>query len=124
MKNKKLIIGFIVVVSILICALSGCTSEVLTGVYVNEKNASEKIVVTENTISFINVNFDAFNEELKNDLGVDFRLTSELKKENPYRCKGNTIFVSVLDIIEVNFEYTNKYIIVNNNKFIFEVKGD
>lgn len=124
MKNKKLLTSFIIIMIILTCALSGCTRDVPTGVYVNKNNDSEKIIVTENTISFVNVNFDAFNKELKDDFGVDFRLTYELTKENDYRCEGNTIFVSVLDLIEVNFEYTNKYIIVNESKFIIEDKGD
>ena len=51
--------------------LSGCgNASVSFGTYQNENNAEEQVIITENTIKFVNVSFDEFNEELRQDKDI------------------------------------------------------
>ncbi len=112
----------IVTIVMLICALSlvlsGCSdSTVSFGTYQNENDTEKQVIITENSIQFINVSFDEFNEELRQDMGVDLRLTNFLSGENAYMCKDGVLSVDIESAISVSFEYGKDYIIVNGENF-------
>lgn len=112
----------IVTIFILICmlslTLSGCGASTVTlGTYQNESNAKQQVIITENSIKFINVSFDKFNEELRQDMGIDFRLTDYMSGENAYTVKDGVLSVDVQLGISVSFEYGKDYIIVNGENF-------
>ena len=112
----------IVTIAMLICmlsvVLSGCgVSTVTLGTYQNENNTEQQVIITENSIKFINVSFDEFNEELRQDMGIDFRLTDYMSGENAYMCKDGVLSVDVQLGISVSFEYGKDYIIVNGETF-------
>ena len=112
----------IVTIAMLICmltlVLSGCgNASVSFGTYQNENNAEEQVIITENTIKFVNVSFDDFNEELRQDMGVDLRLTEFMSGENSYTVKDGVLSVDIGSDIAVSFEYGKDYIIVNKSNF-------
>ena len=112
----------IVTIAVLICmvslVLSGCgNTTVSLGTYQNENNAEEQVIITENTIQFVNVSFDEFNEELRQDMGLDLRLTNFMSDENAYTVKDGVLSVDIGSDIAVSFEYGKDYIIVNGKHF-------
>ena len=112
----------IVTIFVLICMLSvvfsGCSNTTVSlGTYQNENNAEQQVIVTENGIKFINVSFDEFNEELRQDMGEDLHLTDFMSAENAYTCKDGALSVDVATAVSVSFEYGKDYIIVNGVKF-------
>lgn len=114
----KKIVTIVVLICMLSLVLSGCgNSTVILGTYQNENNAEEQVIITESTIKFVNVSFDEFNEELRQDMGVDFRLTEFMSGENAYTCQDGALSVDVQFGISVTFEYGKDYIIVNGETF-------
>ena len=114
----KKIVTIVVLICLLSVALSGCGSSTVTlGTYQNENNAEQQVIITESSIKFVNVSFDEFNEELRQDMGVDFRLTEFMSGENAYTCKDGVLSVDVQLGISVSFEYGKDYIIVNGETF-------
>ena len=114
----KKIMTIVVLICMLSLVLSGCgTSTVTLGTYQNENNAEEQVIITESTIKCVNVSFDEFNEELRQDMGVDFRLTEFMGGENAYTCKDGVLSIDVQFGIAVTFEYGKDYIIVNGETF-------
>ena len=112
----------IVTIAVLICmltlVLSGCgNSSVSFGTYQNENNAEEQVIITENSIKFVNVSFDEFNEELRQDMGVDLRLTDFMSSENAYTIKDGVLSVDIGSGIAVSFECGKDFIIVNEKEF-------
>ena len=112
----------IVTIAVLICMLSvvisGCGASAVTlGTYQNENNTEQQVIITENSIKFINVSFDEFNEELRQDMGIDFRLTDYMSGENAYTVKDGVLSVDVQLGISVSFEYGKDYILVNGENF-------
>ena len=112
----------IVTIVLLICTLSlvliGCgNTTVSLGTYQNENNAEEQVIITESSIKFVNVSFDDFNEELRQDMGVDLRLTDFLSGENSYTVKDGVLSVDVGSGIAVSFECGKDFIIVNEKEF-------
>ena len=62
----KKIVTIVVLICMLSLVLSGCgNTTVSLGTYQNENNAEEQVIIMENTIQFVNVSFDEFNEELR-----------------------------------------------------------
>lgn len=114
----KKIVTIVVLICMLSVVLSGCGASTVTlGTYQNEHNAEQQVIITENSIKFINVSFDEFNEELREDMGVDFRLTDFMSGENPYTCKDGILSVAVQLGISVSIEYGKDHIIVNGENF-------
>ena len=114
----KKIVTIVVLICMLSVVLSGCgNTAVSLGTYQNENNAEEQVIITENTIQFVNVSFDEFNEELRQDMGVDLRLTNFMSGENSYTVKDGVLSVDIGSDIAVSFEYGNDYIIVNGTNF-------
>ena len=114
----KKIITIIVLICMLSVVLSGCgKSTVALGTYQNENNAEEQIIITENSIKFVNVSFDEFNEELRQDMGVDLRLTDFMSSENAYIIKDGVLSVDIGAGIAVSFECGKDFIIVNEKEF-------
>lgn len=117
--KKVCVVAMLSFIIMLALILPGCGQSVVhEGTYVCENDKSQEIVVDVNTIKFVNVNFDKFNEELKNDLGGDLRLAETLSKENKYSIKDNCISVEMTDVISLGFEFSKKVIIVNGENFI------
>lgn len=115
MKKITTIVVFIGILSFLLC---GCGASTVTlGTYQNENNAEQQAIITENSIKFINVSFDDFNEELRQDMGIDFRFTDFMSGENTYTVKDGVLSVDVQLSISVSFEYGKDYIIVNGENF-------
>ena len=115
-KNLLIIIG--VLICTLSLGLSGCSDTTVTlGTYQNENNAEQQVIITESSIKFVNVSFDEFNEELRQDMGIDFRLTNFLSGENAYTCEDGVLSVDVQFGISVSFEFGKDYIIVNGENF-------
>ena len=97
---------------------SGCSNTTVSlGTYQNENNAEQQVIITENSIQFVNVSFDEFNEELRQDMGMDFRLTNFMSGENAYTCKDGVLSVDIESAISVSFEYGKDCIIVNGENF-------
>ena len=72
----KKVLSIVVLICMLSVVLSGCGNSTVTlGTYQNENNAEEQVIITESSIKFVNVSFDDFNEELRQDMGEDLRLT-------------------------------------------------
>ena len=114
----KKIVTIVVLICMLSLVLSGCgNTTVSLGTYQNENNAEEQVIITESSIKFVNVSFDDFNEELRQDMGVDLRLTDFLSSENAYTVKDGVLSVDIGSDIAVSFEYGKDYIIVNGVKF-------
>ena len=114
----KKIVTIFVLICMLSVALSGCSDPTVTiGTYQNENNTEQQVIITENSIKFINVSFDEFNEELRQDMGIDFRLTNFMSGENAYTCKDGVLSVDVQLGISVSFEFGKDYIIVNEETF-------
>lgn len=114
----KKIVTIVVLICMLSLALSGCgNTAVSLGTYQNENNAEEQVIITENSIKFVNVSFDEFNEELHQDMGVDLRLTDFMSGENAYTVKDGVLSVDIGSAIAVTFEYGKDYIIVNGINF-------
>lgn len=114
----KKIVTIVVLICMLSVVLSGCGASTVTlGTYQNESNAEQQVIITENSIKFINVSFDEFNEELRQDMGIDFRLTDYMSGENAYTVKDGVLSVDVQLGISVSFEYGKDYIIVNEENF-------
>ena len=114
----KKIVTVVMLICMLSLALSGCSNPTVTlGTYQNENNAEEQVVITENSIQFINVSFDEFNEELRQDMGTDIHLTDFLSGENAYTCKDGVLSVDIESAISVSFEYGKNCIIVNGENF-------
>lgn len=114
----KKTVTIVVLLYVLAIALSGCgASTVALGIYQNANDAEQKVVITENIIQFINVSFDEFNEELHQDMGIDFHLTEFMNGENAYTCKDGVLSVDVQFGIAVTFAYGKNYIIVNGETF-------
>lgn len=108
----------VMLICMLFLILSGCSDSTASfGTYQNEKNAEEQVIITQDSIQFVNVSFDKFNEELRQDMGVDLRLTNFLSRENAYTCKDGVLSVDVEFGIAVSFEYGKDYIIVNGDTF-------
>lgn len=111
-----------VTVVVLICmlglVLSGCNnSSVSFGTYLNENNAGEQVVITQNSIRFVNVSFNGFNDELRRDMEADLRLTDFLSGENAYTFKDGVLSVDIGAAIAVSFKCGKGHIIVNGEKF-------
>ena len=114
----KRIVTIFVLICMLSVVLSGCGNSTVTlGTYQNENNAEEQVIIAESTIKFVNVSFDEFNEELRQDMGIDFRLTNFMSSENAYTCKDGVLSVDIGTDIAVSFEYGKDYIIVNETTF-------
>ena len=114
----KKIVTIVVLICMLSVVLSGCGNTTISlGTYQNENNAEEQVIITENTIQFVNVSFDEFNEELRQDMGVDLRLTDFLSSENSYIVKDGVLSVDIGSDIAVSFEYGKDFIIVNEKEF-------
>lgn len=114
----KKLVTIVVLICILSLVLSGCgNTAVSLGTYQNENNAEEQVIITESSIKFVNVSFDDFNEELRQDMGVDLRLTDFMSGENSYTVKDGVLSVDVASAIAVSFEYGKDYIIVNEKEF-------
>lgn len=114
----KKIVTIVVLICMLSVVLSGCgNSTVILGTYQNDNNSEEQVIITENTIQFVNVSFDDFNEELRQDMGVDLRLTNFMSGENAYTFKDGVLSVDIGSDIAVSFEYGKDYIIVNGTNF-------
>ena len=114
----KKIVTIVVLICMLSLVLSGCgNTAVSLGTYQNENNAEEQIIITENSIKFVNVSFDDFNEELRQDMGVDLRLTEFMSGENAYTLKDGVLSVDIGTDIAVSFEYGKDFIIVNEKEF-------
>ena len=114
----KKIVAIVVLIYMLSIALSGCgNTAVSLGTYQNENNAEEQAIITENSIKFVNVSFDEFNEELRQDMGVDLRLTNFLSGENAYTVKDGVLSVDIGSDIAVSFEYGKDFIIANEKEF-------
>ena len=114
----KKIVTIVVLICMLSLVLSGCgNTTVSLGTYQNENNAEEQVIITESSIKFVNVSFDDFNEELRQDMGVDLRLTDFMSAENAYTCKDGALSVDVATAVSVSFEYGKDYIIVNGVNF-------
>lgn len=114
----KKIITIVVLICMMSVVLSGCgNSTVTSGTYQNENNAEEQVIITENSIKFVNVSFDEFNEELRQDMGVDLRLTEFMSGENSYTVKDGVLSVDIGSDIAVSFEYGKDFIIVNEEEF-------
>ena len=114
----KKIVTIVVLICMLSLVLSGCSDPTVAfGAYQNENNAEEQVIITENTIQFVNVSFDEFNEELRQDMGVDLHLTNFMSGENTYTVKDGFLSVDIGEDIAVSFEYGKDYIIVNEEKF-------
>ncbi len=111
-----------VTVVVLICmlglVLSGCGDHSVSfGTYLNENNAGEQVVITQNSIRFVNVSFDGFNDELRRDMEADLRLTDFLSGENAYTFKDGVLSVDIGAAMAVSFECGKDHIIVNGEKF-------
>ena len=114
----KKIITIVVLICMMSVVLSGCgNSTVTSGTYQNENNAEEQVIITGNSIKFVNVSFDEFNEELRQDMGVDLRLTEFMSGENSYTVKDGVLSVDIGSDIAVSFEYGKDFIIVNEEEF-------
>lgn len=114
----KKTVTIVILLCVLSLALSGCGASAVTlGSYQNANDAEQKVIITENTIQFVNVSFDDFNEELRQDVGIDFRLTDFMSGENAYTCKDGVLSVDVQFGIAVTFECGKDYIIVNGETF-------
>lgn len=114
----KKIVTIVVLICMLSVVLSGCGASTVTlGTYQNESNKEQQVIITESTIQFVNVSFDEFNEELRQDMGIDFRLTDFMSGENAYTCKDGVLSVDVQLGISVSIEYGKDYIIVNGETF-------
>lgn len=114
----KKVLSIVVLICMLSVVLSGCGNSTVTlGTYQNENNAEEQVIITESTIKCVNISFDEFNEELRQDMGIDFRLTNFMSGENAYTCKDGVLSVDVQFGISVTFEYGKDYIIVNGETF-------
>ena len=114
----KKIVTIFVLICMLSVVLSGCGNSTVTlGTYQNENNAEQQVIITESSIKFVNVSFDEFNEELRQDMGIDFRLTNFLSGENAYTCEDGFLSVDVQFGISVSFEFGKDYIIVNGENF-------
>ena len=114
----KKIATIFVLICMLSVVLSGCGNSTVTlGTYQNENNVEQQVIITESSIKFVNVSFDEFNEELRQDMGVDFRLTEFMSGENAYTCKDGALSVDVQFGISVTFEYGKDYIVVNGETF-------
>ena len=114
----KKIVTIVVLICMLSVVLSGCgNSTVALGTYQNENNAEGQVIITENTIQFVNVSFDEFNEELRQNMGVDLHLTNFMSDENTYTVKDGFLSVDIGWDIAISFEYGKDYIIVNEEKF-------
>lgn len=114
----KKIVTIFVLICMLSVVLSGCGNSTVTlGTYQNENNEEQQVIITESSIKFVNVSFDEFNEELRQDMGIDFRLTNLLSGENAYTCEDGVLSVDVQFGISVSFEFGKDYIIVNGENF-------
>lgn len=114
----KKIVTIVVLICMLSVVFSGCSNTTVSlGTYQNENNAEQQVIITENSIQFVNVSFDEFNEELRQDMGMDFRLTNFMSGENAYTCKDGVLSVDIESAIAVSFEYGKDYIIVNGENF-------
>ena len=114
----KKIVTIVVLICMLSLVLSGCgNTTVSLGTYQNENNVEEQVIITEKTIQFVNVSFDEFNEELRQDMGVDLRLTDFLSRENAYTVKDGVLSVYIGKDIAVSFEYGKDFIIINEKEF-------
>ena len=114
----KKIVTIVLLICTLSLVLSGCGNTTVSfGTYQNENNAEEQVIITESSIKFVNVSFDDFNEELRQDMGIDFRLTNFMSGENAYTCKDGVLSVDVQLGISVSFEFGKDYIIVNEETF-------
>ena len=114
----KKIVTIVLLICTLSLVLSGCGNTTVSfGTYQNENNAEEQVIITESSIKFVNVSFDDFNEELRQDMGEDLRLTDFMSAENAYTCKDGVLSVDVQLGISVSFEFGKDYIIVNEETF-------
>lgn len=114
----KKTVTIVVLICMLSLVLSGCgNTTVSLGTYQNENNAEEQVIITESTIKFVNVSFDDFNEELRQDMGVDLRLTDFMSGENSYTVKDGVLSVDIGSGIAVSFECGKDFIIVNEKEF-------
>ncbi len=114
----KKIVTMVVIICMLSLALSGCSnSTVSVGTYQNENNVEEKVIITQNSIQFVNVSFDEFNEELRQDIGIDLSLTTFMSGENAYTFKDGVLSVDIGFGLAVSFEYGKDYITVNGVNF-------
>ena len=114
----KKIVTIVLLICTLSLVLSGCgNTTVSLGTYQNENNAEEQVIITESSIKFVNVSFDDFNEELRQDMGVDLRLTDFMSGENSYTVKDGVLSVDVGSGIAVSFECGKDFIIVNEKEF-------
>ncbi len=113
---KKLIILCLALV--LVFSMAGCGNRAVSiGTYQNENNTEEQVIITQNSIQFVNISFDEFNEELRQDMGVDLHLTDFLSGENAYDCKDGVLSVTTQFGVSVSFEYGKDYITVNGVNF-------
>ena len=114
----KKTVTIVVLICMLSVVLSGCGNSTVTlGTYQNENSAEQQVIITENSIKFVNVSFDEFNEELRQDMGADLRLTDFMSAENAYTCKDGVLSVDVQLGISVSFEFGKDYIVVNGENF-------
>lgn len=120
--NKYGRIFIICIICFVLVTLNSCAkaNEIEYGTYVNESNNTETLILNVDYIQFFNVNFDDFNDDLQNDFGVDFNLTNMLSGENSYIINDNKISIELIMGFSVQFEFTEDYIVVNNQKFILE----
>lgn len=113
----------ILILLALLCSLYGCAADTLSyGTYINEENNQKAIVVTSESITFKNINFDGLNADLQQDFGIDFKLTEKLSKENSYFIEDGQIHIEVTMGIAVSFPFENEIITVNQEKYIFKRK--
>jgi len=121
-KKSKLIFLLSLFFSI---TLIGCQKKekIFFGTYINENNSNQEIIISEEYISFKNLDFTSFNSEILESIGINADLNNLFNGENNkhrYLFVDNQIKIEVLNIASIIFDVIDEKIIVNKEKFIYK----
>ena len=113
MKKRYLII-FIIVSLFSVLMLTGCNDDgpLIYGTYVNENNPEEKIVLTEDYIEFVNIDWSKIESDYKALLDIDVSLDEILSGHQDYRYRvterGPALSVYVSHDIGLSLQYSKQ----------------
>lgn len=119
MKVKSLKLSLVLLLIIIFSfALIGCNNNRLVyGTYIDENSPDSSVVITEDYIKCVNVDFTQLNEDIKKDLNVDMMLNTQMNREKEYTYKDGKITVNIMTGIELSFDYSNKKIKISQAEY-------
>lgn len=110
MKKIFKLITILLLLIILCFLIIGCANRPKYGTYINENNPDSMVMITEDYIKCINVDFTQLNQEIKRDFNIDLMLNEQMNKERSYTYEKGKIIVDIMTGLALSFEYSNKKI--------------